>query len=323
MSVDRSRFETLVTRIAACDPELAQVTRQIEASWGAPDGRDCELTEVVARTLESGIARGLFSVSSMVRGFRAFAHDFEERQVEFLYSGEYRAKDYGQVSRDVYQNDEYMHATYYPALLFSYLAAPNYRYLLRRLDETLVKWRTAEVARVLEVASGHGFLLLFALTQLPAAVGVGTDIAPAAARFATELQRVTGFAPERFQFAVTDVLATDAQEISGSFDAVICCELLEHVPEPRRFLSSIHQRLRPGGLLFASAAVRMDAVDHLTLFASTDEVRQMLVEMGFEVLDEMSVPFVTRRPVDAAHWSRLLDSPYTAATFVAHCRRVP
>src|SRR5437667_9735527 len=33
------------------------------------------------------------------------------------------------------------------------------------------------------------------------------------------------------------------------FDAVICAEVLEHVPDPQRLFSEVHRVLRPGGHL--------------------------------------------------------------------------
>jgi SAM-dependent methyltransferase len=323
MTTPTARFTPFVRDVSSVDPALAAIIQQIEESWRTGDARDGELTEVVTSMLEGGIEQGLFTLSSMIRGYKTFAHDFQERQLEFLCSGRYRATDYEQVSRDVYLNDEFMRTVYYPALLFSYLAAPNYRHLLRRLDDTLGEWRDGGVTRVLEVGAGHAFLLLFALHRLPGAVGVGTDISPVAGGVARALQGVTGWAAGRFDFAVLDVLESAPSVTGDAFDAAICCELLEHVPAPGRFLRAIHERLKPGGRLFVSAAVRMDAVDHLTLFESTAKVRALLAETGFEVASEMSVPFVTRRPLDAARWQKLLHNPHSAATFVAECRKAP
>jgi 2-polyprenyl-3-methyl-5-hydroxy-6-metoxy-1,4-benzoquinol methylase len=317
------RFELFLRQITAVDPALASTTLGLEQSWGSGGGRDNELTELVTWTLERAIEQGMFTLSTMVEGYQAFAHEFHERQLEFLCSREYRAKNYAEVSRDVYLNDEYMARVYYPALLFSYLAAPNYRHILRRLDDTLGKWRAQNITRVCEVGSGHAFLLLFALRQLPLATGVGTDFAPAAGRFAEALQRVTGWGAGRFEFTVQNVLDEAAEASKGAFDAAICCELLEHVPEPERFLRVIHQRLRPGGRLFVSTAVRMDAVDHLTLFEDTGEVRALLADAGFAIIEEMSVPFVTRPPRDAARWQKLLADPHTAVTFLAECNQLP
>jgi 2-polyprenyl-3-methyl-5-hydroxy-6-metoxy-1,4-benzoquinol methylase len=317
------KFSRLLEDIGRVDPKLAETTLQLELNWKTGDLRDTELTELVAGVLRAAIDNGLFSLPAMVEGFNTFAHDFHVRQLNFLRSGSYRARDYDEVSRKVYSDEQFMCTVYYPALVFSYLGAPNYRHMLRRFDQTLAAWRGERVARLLDVASGHAFLLLFALNQLQSAIGVGTDISPAAGRFAPAMHQITGWAPSRFRFAVTDVLAEGHPDLAEPFDAVICCELLEHVPEPALFVQAIRRRLRPGGRLFLSAAVRMESVDHLTLFESTQKVASLLEHEGFDVVKEMSVPFVTRAPSDAAQWRSLLDDPQRAATFVADCVRRP
>lgn len=314
-------FVGLLEEISEIDPKLGESILQLEGSWKTGEIRDAELTEIVARVLRAAIDDGHFSLRAMVDGFNTFAHDFYERQLDFLRSGTYRAKDYNEVSREVYGDEGFMCTVYYPALVFSYLAAPNYRHMLRQFDQALATWRREGVTRVLDVASGHAFLLLFALNQLPDAVGVGTDISPAAGRFAPAMHRVTGWGPSRFRFAVTDVLVDGHADLAEPFDAAICCELLEHVPEPALFLRAIHRRLRPGGRLFLSAAVRMESVDHLTLFETTEKVAALLTDEGFDVVEEKSVPFVARAPRDASQWRRLLDNPKRAATYVAECRK--
>ena len=45
-------------------------------------------------------------------------------------------------------------------------------------------------------------------------------------------------------------------ETSATFDAVLCLEVLEHVPDPNAFLQSCAQILKPGGLLITSTINR-------------------------------------------------------------------
>jgi len=47
--------------------------------------------------------------------------------------------------------------------------------------------------------------------------------------------------------------ATDIPAASDSFDAVLCTEVLEHVPEPDRVIREIARLLRPGGWVYLSA----------------------------------------------------------------------
>jgi cyclopropane fatty-acyl-phospholipid synthase-like methyltransferase len=41
-------------------------------------------------------------------------------------------------------------------------------------------------------------------------------------------------------------------EIQGQFDAVVSWDVIEHVPDPKRFLEEAHSLLRPGGVLAVS-----------------------------------------------------------------------
>lgn len=317
-----SALSKLTAALADVDPQLAEGISLLDASWHDGSARDHELTELAAGALLAGARAGLFELASIVDAFKAFAKEFHDRQLDYLRSGSYRATSYEDVNRDVYSNADYMRSVYYPALLLSYVAAPNYRQILRHLDETLAAWREQSTTRVLEVAAGHAFLLLFALRELPSATGVATDISTAAQEIAAGLATATAWGEGRFSYTLTDVLAAD-NPLPLEFDAAICCELLEHVPEPALFLRAIHARLRPNGRLFVSAAVRMESVDHLTLFESTEAVAKLLDAEGFDVVTDLSIPFVTRRPKDERHRQKLLHSPTLAATFVADCRRRP
>lgn len=316
------KFEELVHRIEAVDESLAATILRVEAGWKTSEPADAEITELVAETLSACIRDGIFSVETMVDGFNAFAHDFFERQMDCIRSGSYMAKDYEEIRKEVYANDEYMSTTYYPALLLSYLASPNYRHILRSLNEILQQWEQASVCRLVDIASGHGLLLLYALKSLQRANGVSVDVSPVAANFSTQLQLSTGWAASRFHCSTRDLLIEQLDADSEPFDAAICCELLEHIPNPDIFLRRIRKCLRTGGRLFISAAVRMESVDHLTFFASTAEVAALIQGEGFSIAREMSVPFVTARPATEARWKRLLDDPTTAVTYIAECEAV-
>jgi SAM-dependent methyltransferase len=79
-----------------------------------------------------------------------------------------------------------------------------------------------------------------------------------------------------------------------SFGTVVCTEVLEHVPEPRRALAEIHRVLAPGGVLIGSVPAR-SWIWRLRFLSSTcprdepfhneykpDEVRELL--SGFEIV---------------------------------------
>ena len=315
-----SAFSRLLSQIAPTHPSLSDKTLKLNSDWSTGDARDAELTGIVSTCISRCVDASMFPLRDVLDAFNQFSQDFFDRQVEFLRTGEYLAKDYSEVVKAVYSDDHYMQTVYYPALLFCYLGSPNYRHILRAVDRATAGWRDLECRRVLDLAGGHGFLLLHALEQLPEAFGVGIDLSPSAERFARALQRHTGWGQGRFDFQVRDFIG-QSDATAEPFDAAFCCELLEHLPEPVLALEALHRAIRPGGRLFVTAAVRMESVDHLTLFRTTAEVARSLNACGFDVVEESSVPFVLKRPSSAQRWQRQLDDPMVPATYIAECVR--
>lgn len=95
--------------------------------------------------------------------------------------------------------------------------------------------------RVLEIGCGRGGFSRFLAEQ--GAHLTAADYSEAAADFARDLLA---------DFPRVDVRVEDIQAISfpeNSFDLVISCETLEHVPDPERGLAELVRVTRPGGRL--------------------------------------------------------------------------
>lgn len=69
-----------------------------------------------------------------------------------------------------------------------------------------------------------------------------------------------------------------AQDEPGCFDAVVCMELLEHVPDPQSVLDACARLLKPGGLLLASTLNRTPAAFALAIVGA--EYLTGLIEPG-------------------------------------------
>jgi SAM-dependent methyltransferase len=109
------------------------------------------------------------------------------------------------------------------------------------LDRTRLRWLKKQVprGRLLEVGTGYGAFARAAASDFTV---VGVDLEP---------EVVDG----AFQGTAVMPLAASAVGLpfmSGSFEAVVALDVLEHIPDPIDALSEFHRVLKPGGCLLMS-----------------------------------------------------------------------
>ena len=127
-----------------------------------------------------------------------------------------------------------------------------------RLD--YVKQRIAlRGAAVLDVGCGAG-LLSEALAKEGAQV-TATDLAPELIKVA-KLHRLESQVSVDYRLQSVESLAA---EQPGSFDAITCMEMLEHVPDPAAIVAACATLLKPGGQLFLSTLNRTPAAFALAI----------------------------------------------------------
>lgn len=118
-----------------------------------------------------------------------------------------------------------------------------------RLDYVAQRTSLAGAA-VLDVGCGGG-LLSEALAKAGAQV-TAIDLAPNLLKVARLHGLESGVKVHYRQLPVEQL----AQEAPGSFDAVTCMEMLEHVPDPASVVRACATLLKPGGRLFLSTLNR-------------------------------------------------------------------
>ena len=145
-------------------------------------------------------------------------------------------------------------------------------------------------AQVLDVGCGGG-LLSEALAKAGAQV-TAIDLAPELVKVARLHGLESGVNVDYRVQAVEDL----AVERPGSFDAVTCMEMLEHVPDPGAILRACASLLKPGGQLFVSTLNRTPAAFALAIVGAEYVAR--LLPKGTHRYSE----FI--RPSELAAWLR-------------------
>lgn len=136
-------------------------------------------------------------------------------------------------------------------------------------DRLLLSGTALRGARVLDVGCGGG-LLSEALAREGANV-VAIDLAPDLIKIA-KLHRLESGVEVDYRLCAVETLAAEAP---GTFDAIVCMEMLEHVPDPASVIAACATLLKPGGRLFLSTLNRTPAAFALAIVGA-EYVARML-----------------------------------------------
>ena len=152
---------------------------------------------------------------------------------------------------------------------------------------------TLRGAHVLDVGCGAG-LLSEALAREGAQV-TAIDLAPDLIRIA-KLHRLESGVEVEYRLTPVEALA---YEMPGAFDAIVCMEMLEHVPDPGAIIAACATLLKPGGRLFLSTLNRTPAAFALAIVGA-EYVARLLPKGTHQYRD-----FI--KPSELGAWLRAAD----------------
>ena len=98
------------------------------------------------------------------------------------------------------------------------------------------------------------------------------------------------------------------------YDAIVLCEILEHLPDPARALSVCREYIKPGGTLFATMAVNLAQEDHIFLYPDAESCREQLESCGYAIVHERLAPVLITPPPPGS------EPPLTSGNYIAVAR---
>lgn len=212
------------------------------------------------------------------------SHDVDQRMFRKQGADIALCRDCGCIMADIEFNHEQYESGNYYTLARKTLDSIDHewgfrwRYILRHIVES------GHVSSLLDVGAGNGYFVSLAPKEF-GLKATGLEISTEEIRFASEVVGV-------------QLISEDIAEHRANYDAVTCFNVLEHVPDPQRFLSAVIKRVKPGGLLVLTtpnpgcvhARVKglrewnmVDPPHHINLF-SRKALYEMLADRRMEIL---------------------------------------
>ena len=201
-------------------------------------------------------------------------------RMEFLRSGKYASSSFADVERQIYQNPEvfeyHMHGLVFAQFFWPEQSA-RFKFFSSHIGEELK--RGARGGKYLEIGGGHGLYILEAMAQAPKDMRFElVDISP------SSMELAKGLTPgAAIDYRLMNIFDYPADE---KFDFITIGEVIEHVEDPLSLLKQVRGLLAPGGGAFISTPANSATIDHIYLFNSADEIRDMIRAAGFRIAHE-------------------------------------
>src|SRR6202020_3573017 len=108
---------------------------------------------------------------------------------------------------------------------------------------------------------------------------LGVDISAASVALTRDIVRYFKIEKKcRAEVVETDFLTF--REENQEYSCIVMGEVLEHVEDPRRFLSAIARLSGPSTHIFVTTCMNAPAVDHISLFRTGKDVEGIITSRG-------------------------------------------
>jgi len=224
-------------------------------------------------------------LEAAIEAFAITSLDFLRLQARFRKTGVYARGSAAELD-DLYSDPDQM-VEYLDGLALSYAMWTNHAAMVQFFAEQFVA-NLAPESRVLEIGPGHGLLAAILMEHRSDASYMGVDISASSLAYTRRSLESTTGSSGVFELHEADAVSSEFEAAVGDegFDAIVCCEVLEHVDDPAIILRAVANNLRPGGTAFLSTVANLEAIDHIYLYDNVEHIRSHLAEAGFSLVHE-------------------------------------
>jgi 2-polyprenyl-3-methyl-5-hydroxy-6-metoxy-1,4-benzoquinol methylase len=240
-------------------------------------------------------------IRSKIESFIRYSHEFTVLQLKLNKSKSYQYNSFEEVKSAVY-NNPMMNDYYLDGLALSQYLWPNHYKMNRFLINGIA--RLYSLGNVLDAPCGPGIQSWLVRRHSNIRSMTLCDLSLFSVDYSRKLHSSSNLA------GTFRCLHSGIEECKGEFDFIINGELLEHLEDPISMLESLDRLLKNDGIIYLTTAIFAAAIDHIYMFRSAREVREML-ETHFVVKSELVLP-VSLSP----YREDMYDEPINYACFL-------
>ncbi|MBI5540027.1 MAG: methyltransferase domain-containing protein [Bacteroidia bacterium] len=224
-----------------------------------------------------------YKPENAVDSFARICLEHIKYQSFLIRKGYYTDSAYEDINQKVYQSEEVMNKYYLPGLRLSYCFWRNHYTLWLFYENWVKEWKNPN-GDFLEVGIGHGSYINSALCNSYVNAD-GYDISNHSVKWTQDFIKFKEVHDTRY------TLFTKAYEFNGKqYDYIVCGELLEHIPNPENLILELKKGLKQNGEMHLTTVINSAAIDHLYLFKTVDEIRNMIDNCGLSIEKELILP---------------------------------
>jgi 2-polyprenyl-3-methyl-5-hydroxy-6-metoxy-1,4-benzoquinol methylase len=274
-------FSRIVDLVGATNPLQR---KRIRAMLETRDSSFFAFAESLSQSLEATFMRDPADAMDAAGAYDDLCLEMLREQIRFRKTGVYRLDDADEANATVYSDPPRMRR-YLIGLLMTYLFWPNHYELFRLFQRGLV---AIEPDRALEVGAGHGLFTAELIRQHPSTELTVLDISESSLAVTRTFLSAFDVPPQSIRFELADFMGPAAE--LGDFDLIVMGEVIEHVNDAASLMRRARELLTPGGRLFLTTCANCPAADHVYYFGSAEDIRALLHETGFSVVEEAVMP---------------------------------
>ena len=225
-----------------------------------------------------------YSIEKMAEAYLLFVEDTlnETKYFTEVRGERYRYKSLNEVNDKVYQNEQYMNKYMLGLMLSGYLWDNH-----RKIHQWFKK-QAAEFSghNFLEIGPGHGMYFTEMLNLNRFEKYFAIDLSDTSLKMTERFIRKFAHNKVPYELICNDVYSYAFDTL---FDGVVISEVLEHVENPDHLLNIIYNITSQNADIYVNVPINAPAIDHIFLFSNIDEVKSIIDQNGFRIIDQCIV----------------------------------